>query len=373
MMFMPVFMLFYNDLGLELRQITLLQSTYYLTIAVFEIPSGYLSDVYGRRNTLLLGTIATAIGFGMYAFESSFTWFMVAEILLGVGMSFVSGTDSALLFETLKAGGKESQYIHHEGRVVAIGNFAEGMAGILGGLLAGWSLRYPYIGQCVISLLAVPVAASLKEIPSHINRKSQPVGAILKYLRYEAKDLTGMILFSSVLGAATLLMAKIFLQPTFRELNMPVFWFGVAWTALQFLVGISAYFSSRADRRFGRRNMVWTMWLLIAAGFWLVAAVPGYAVLCVLALFYLVRGLATPLLRSYINLLTPDHMRATILSIRSFVIRCMAAVVSPLLGWMADVYTLRYALILAGIMFLLMGGITLLMLIRLRAFDRLTS
>ena len=60
--------------------------------------------------------------------------------------------------------------------------------------------------------------------------------------------------------------------------------------------------------------------------------------------FYIVRGFATPILKGYINQITFSEMRATVLSIRNFVIRLMFAAMAPLVGWLHDLYSLSIAL-----------------------------
>ena len=77
--------------------------------------------------------------------------------------------------------------------------------------------------------------------------------------------------------------------------------------------------------------------------------------LLVLYLFYLVRGYATPVLKDYINRVTASHIRATVLSVRNFIIRLIFALAGPLLGWVKDVYSLPQALLLAGVIFLVFG------------------
>ena len=67
-----------------------------------------------------------------------------------------------------------------------------------------------------------------------------------------------------------------------------------------------------------------------------------------LFLFYLVRGIATPILKNYINQYAQSEIRATILSVRDFIIRIIFAVVGPLLGWITDNINLESAFILAG-------------------------
>ncbi|MFV0376109.1 MAG: hypothetical protein ACK5JD_02265, partial [Mangrovibacterium sp.] len=69
--------------------------------------------------------------------------------------------------------------------------------------------------------------------------------------------------------------------------------------------------------------------------------------------FYLVRGLAHPILKDYINRYTKSEVRATILSIRNFVIRINFAVIGPALGYLTDKFSLSLALAVAGTSFLI--------------------
>ena len=55
---------------------------------------------------------------------------------------------------------------------------------------------------------------------------------------------------------------------------------------------------------------------------------------------YLLRGVITPILRNEINIHTSSNKRATVLSIRSFIIRISFAICAPILGYIADNYSL---------------------------------
>ncbi len=78
---------------------------------------------------------------------------------------------------------------------------------------------------------------------------------------------------------------------------------------------------------------------------------PGFSGLSILLVFYLARGLATPTLRNYINVITTSEVRATVLSVRNFLIRLIFAVTGPLWGWITDKYSLQSAIISAGIIY----------------------
>ena len=140
---MPIIVLFYEKHGLGLQDVFILKSVYSIAAVALEIPSGYLADVWGRRKCLILGCILFFFGYLCYSFTSTFTAFLFAEILLGTGQTLVNGADSALLYDTTAQYKKENLYLRYEGRITMIGNFAEALAGIFGGLLATYSLRLP--------------------------------------------------------------------------------------------------------------------------------------------------------------------------------------------------------------------------------------
>ncbi|MTT25093.1 MFS transporter, partial [Parabacteroides merdae] len=84
-----------------------------------------------------------------------------------------------------------------------------------------------------------------------------------------------------------------------------------------------------------------------------------YAGLAILFVFYIFRGFATPILKGYINQMTFSDMRATVLSIRNFIIRLMFAAIAPFIGWLNDMYSLQVALLVSAGIILLPGGIFL--------------
>ncbi|HKL37818.1 MAG TPA: hypothetical protein VJ876_02920, partial [Bacteroidales bacterium] len=73
--------------------------------------------------------------------------------------------------------------------------------------------------------------------------------------------------------------------------------------------------------------------------------------------FYLLRGVATPVLKDYINRIADSHTRATVLSVRNFAIRVLFAGIGPFLGWYTDHYSLASALTLAAGTFFVLAAV----------------
>lgn len=343
---MPIIVLFYEKNGLDLQDIFLLKSVYSTVAVVLEIPSGYLADAWGKRNCLLTGGILFFGGYLTYSFTDTFAAFLLAEVLLSAGQTFVNGTDSALLYNTVQEHGKEHLYMRYEGRLTMIGNFSEAIAGILGGLLAVYSLQLPFYGQALIAFTGIPAALALKEYGGKTKKSNaySEIISILKYSLISNKKLAYSIFFSGIIGAATLTMAW-FVQPVLMQLNTPISWYGVIWTGLNLAVGISALYSDKIEERFGAVKMNLFILLAISGGYILLGFnLDSYILLVILLGFYLVRGFATPILKGYINQLTHSDMRATVLSIRNFIIRLMFVFIAPLAGWLSDSRGIQIAL-----------------------------
>ncbi|MGW8314315.1 MAG: MFS transporter [Bacteroidales bacterium] len=357
MLYMPIVVPFYESNGLSMKDIMVLQAVYSVAIVILEIPSGYLADVIGRKKTLIIGAMFGTLGFAVYSFSHGLAGFMIAEIILGIGQSCVSGADSAMLYDSLLEKGEEKKYTRYEGRITSLGNVAEAIAGIIGGLLAGITLRVPYIAQSFVAFIALPAALTLTEPSRTVPLIKAGILEILRIARFamiQDRVLRRNILFSAVTGTATLTMAW-FAQPFFEHAGIDIKWFGILWTTLNLTVAITSYTAHQVETRLGQRRSVLLIACFLPVGYLALSRFGSAWGLIALYLFYLVRGYATPVLKDYINRVTSSNIRATVLSVRNFIIRLLFAGTGPLLGWIKDLYSLPQALLLAGIIFLVIG------------------
>jgi len=365
MLYMPIVVPFYESNGLSMKDIMVLQAVYSIAIVVLEVPSGYLADVIGRKKTLIIGAVFGTIGFTTYSLSFGFIGFLVAEIILGIGQSCISGADSAMLYDSLLDRGEEKKYTRFEGRITSLGNVAEAVAGILGGLLAGIAIRAPYVAQTFVAFIALPAAISLVEPVRKtllVKAGMMEIVQIARFALFTDRPLRRNILFSAITGTATLTMAW-FAQPFFEYTRIDIAWFGILWTTLNLTVAITSYTAHRVEKKLGQRWSVLLIALLIPMGYLALSRFHLPIGLVVLYLFYLVRGYATPVLKDYINRVTASHIRATVLSVRNCIIRLLFALTGPLLGWVKDIYSLPQALTLAGIIFLIISILTAILFI----------
>ena len=352
MIVMPIVVIFFQENGLSLQEVMILQGMYSFMVATMEIPSGYLADVFGRKNTLILGGIFCFFGFLIISLSFSFWYFIIGEIFLGIGSSFISGADSAILYDSLAESKKENEYTKVEGVAYGIGNFSEAIAGICGGLLAEISLRLPWNVQVVVAGLIIPFTFLLVEPKKHQQNKLaksfKTIWQVVKFSLVENKTLKWLIILSSSIGFSTLSLAW-FAQPYFKSIDMPLKYFGFAWAFLNLTTGFSSINAYRMQGLFSKNSFLILLSLGISTPIFLLSKSTAILGLILITTVYIVRGLATPIMRTYINDLTPSNMRATVLSIRSFCIRVTFALMAPLMGWIVDIYSLGQSFLLLGI------------------------
>lgn len=355
MLYMPIIGLFYADNGLNATQLFLVQAAYSFSSALFAIPSGYFADVLGRKRTLVIGTVFAASGFLIYATIHSFWAFFIAEAIMGIGNSCISGTDSAMLYDSLQQSQNQEKYLKYEGRVTSFGCLAETLAALLGGSVAAvCSYDEVFWLQLLIAIIAIPAALLLVE-PSReklLHKSFRQVADIGMYALFKHKGLSRTTILSSVTGIATLTMAwtvqTFFVESGFTEVHTTI-----VWVLLNLTVALASFFSDSLEKIFGIKKMVLSVVLLLPLGYF-AFGVPLLPISLGCAfLFYFVRGFATPILKELIQNYCDSEIRATVLSVRDLLIRLGFSVVGPCIGYISDRYTFGFAAMAAGGLFLI--------------------
>jgi MFS family permease len=366
MLYIPVIYLFYEENNFKVTELFLLHAIYSIVIAFLEVPSGYFADVFGRKLSLVIGALFGTIGFGVYSFSYGLAGFIAAEVLLGIGQSLFSGADSAILYDTLLSENKEKQYMKYEGRITATGNIAEALAGLLVSILAFEVIRNNFYIQTGITFIAFIASVFLIE-PDTFSQKRRAgyrdIFEIVKITFHRNKKLRNMVFFSSVIGFASLTMAW-FSQPVFLEAGLEKKYFGFAAVVLNGIVALGSILSLRVKNWLSFKGLLFFISFPLSLGYLAIAFKLSFYAFIPMILFYFVRGTAHPALKYYINIYTTSDKRATVLSLRSLLIRIIYSSMAPLLGVMTDKISLEIALTACGLSILFFAGIFMFMILR---------
>jgi MFS family permease len=336
---MAIITLFWKDqIGMSLTQILLLQGIFSVAMLVMEYPSGYISDRIGYRKALNLASILGIIGWGLYTVASTFGGVLIAEIFLGFSMSFVSGTDSALLFESIKGTDEEPFYARHQGRMSGCGQIGEACGAIFAGVMYASAPLTPFVIQVVVWGLAFMLTTSLREPQRVTSAVTSHIAEAWKSTRYaliENKRLRAIILLTLVLNLSSYYPVWL-IQPYMQNAGVPLSWFGPIWAGANLSVALFALVSHRFHLKLGDGRMLILFALVIVVaylGLGLSAGLWGF-------LFYYLltcmRGLRGPMMLTHAQRQIPSANRAGMLSLQSFCFRLTFVCTGPLIGVVAD-------------------------------------
>lgn len=148
----PVMVPFFQSRGLSVADVYYLQAFFALIVVLFEIPSGYIADVLGRKTALVIGSIFHAVGFTWLCFTESFAGLLVFEGLVAVAISLFSGANLSMLYDGQEALGHGPE---EKSRGIAnmhfVKSIAEGSAALLGGFLVVYSFDAVVIANAVFA------------------------------------------------------------------------------------------------------------------------------------------------------------------------------------------------------------------------------
>lgn len=352
MLYMPIIYLFYNENGFAVSELFLLHAIYSAIIAFFEVPSGYIADMWGRKKAIVLGSFCGALGFAAYSVSYGLGGFIIAEVFLGIGQSLISGADSAMLYDTLLERREEKKYLKTEGRMAAIGNLSESLAGIVVSLVVFSTYRTYYFLQTGLAVFAWLTALFLIEPQVHGKKMKSGIKEILYILNHSLRTNTALrdfILLAALIGFASLSTAW-FAQPIFKAVQLPANWYGYAWVALNTLVALGSITSAGIHKKLKTNGSLLFMSLPLSLGFISLTFFSDYLIAMPLLILFYVRGTAHPILKNEINKLSASSHRATILSIRSLLTRILFFTLGPVLGYLTDAISLNAALALTGLL-----------------------
>jgi MFS family permease len=336
---MAIITLFWKDqIGLSLSDILLLQAIFSLATLLMEFPSGYLSDRMGYRFALNLACLFGITGWTTYTLASSFAGVLAAEIQLGISYAFISGSDSALLYETLRHHGREEDYAKHDGRMTAWAQAGEAAGAIGAGALYAWFPLLPFLLQIAVWISALAICRNLKEVPSAPRQTTSHLQEALGIARKAFVQNSGLrysILLAALLGLASFYPVWL-IQPYMQSHNVPLAWFGPIWAVANLCVSFGSLISHRIQYHLGARGTPLLLLALIAAGYAGLAfsqVAWGFAFYFMLTIM---RGIQGPFLRLALQKQSERHERASILSLKSLVFRLGFVITGPLVGMLAD-------------------------------------
>ncbi|WP_227131176.1 MFS transporter [Halorubellus salinus] len=355
----PIMYLFLIAQDLSFTQIAILEATYNVTTVVGEVPTGYVGDRVGRRNSLLVGTVViagTLVGIGL---AESFPAFVVLYAVWSMGYNFRSGSEDAWLYDTVTDDVDEGAFATVRGRGESVSLAVGAAAAVVGGYLGSVDLSYPWFVAAAVTTVGAVVLLTMDDPETYENADTDALGLgrILDIVRktLARRNVRALVVYYYVLYAAVTYLVFVFLQPVFETVVVDL---GVAAARVESLLGwfYAAYSLVGAALSYytgAIRDVVGMRTWFLALPFVVGTALVGMAVVPVLALptFLVARGLAD-VTRSFAGQYVNDRVdtvgRATVLSAMAMVSGLTVVPFQLGTGVVSDVVSPLVALAVAG-------------------------
>jgi len=354
--YLPFIVYYFQELGFSLGQIAMLQAISAITVFIFEIPSGYIADKIGRKNSLIMGVIFQLIGVIILYNSQNYLMLIIAHIFNGLSWAFVSGADSALIYDSLILLKRESEYKRIGGKANFFGEIAIIISAILGSLIVGFGIKQTILLTLIGYTILVFVTFSFVEPPREITKKHKiheevsDLFAIVKKSLHN-KKLLGLFCYSFIILGISSTVFVIY-QPYFRATTLPLQYYGYIFAAFSIFAAFTALKAHDIEKKIG------VYWSLLLMPLFLVGALIGASLVFMWAGFMffflreLVRGYIYPVIGDYTNRIISSNERATVLSIGSMFSRLGFAIISTTFGFLTNNYGLKVMLLVTGALLL---------------------
>ena len=150
--------------GFSLAQIGAAETVFHLVSLIFEIPSGALADVVGRKKTLLISCVMRIIANIAMIASNNCALVCVSIAFSALHYNCMSGSDDALAYDSLKSAGEEGSFERYASNQLVIYRVCDGLSTLTAGLALVLGYRIAYASGIFFSLVQGFFLCGLTEI-----------------------------------------------------------------------------------------------------------------------------------------------------------------------------------------------------------------
>lgn len=374
--FEPFLILFFLEKGLSFLQIGILYSILEITRNIFEIPSGFLSDILGRRKTLASSFGVYIVSFVVFYYSEEYVFLALSMILFALGDAFRTGTHKAMIFAYLTHKGWKDQKVHYYGNTRSWSQMGSAISSLVAGAIVFYQGNYrsifliaiiPYVID-MVNVATYPKVLEGNSLSSKNRKKTakkvwQTVResftnpSILKSLAntssysgfYKAvKDYLQPFIKTMVLATPLLL--------AYSDKQRAAIFIGIIYFVLYFVTSMVSRSSGKFKDRFSTFYKPLNFTLVIGFAIGILGGIAfGYELYALAILFFIgifiMENLRKPIGMAYLANKLDNKAMATALSVESQIKSLFAAFIAPLLGYLSDCFGIGIGLsIIAGLL-----------------------
>ncbi len=356
--------IFLLDAGLSNAQAFLANAFFTVGQVVFEIPTGIVADLKGRRLSYLLGTLTLAASTFLYLFawmtHAPFWAWAVSSVLLGFGFTFFSGATEAWLVDALAFAGYKGELEAVFAKAQSVSGIAMLAGSVAGGLIAqSTDLGVPYIVRAILLLATFIVAFLFMKDWGFSPKKSVNLGKDVRALFVNSFELglrkptIRWVMLATPFVSGVGFYVFYAMQPHLLALYGDPLAYGVAGLAAAIVAGsqfLGGFLAPAVRRLFTHRTTGLLVGTVASVAFLILLGLTNDFWLAILfvSVWGLLSAATRPMRQAYLNALIPSEQRATVLSFDSLLGSVGGVVIQPVLGRAADLYSYATSILISG-------------------------
>lgn len=342
---------YYRDvMGIGFKEFLIGEAAFAAVVVLLEVPTGWISDVWKRKNVLLLGALVNMIGYSCLLYGKGLLWAIIGQAIIGVGVSLISGTHTAFLYDSLLSAGREAEFRKREGTRGGIQFYSVAAASVVGGFMYVIDPHLVAMAS-VVALFGAMVCAFLMDEPERHKKRPEkhPIADMLETARYALRghaEIGFIILFAAAFFCSTKMIMWT-QQPYYMAVGIHESLFGVLMACGFMLAGISSQLGHKLDGKQGGNIRIligaWVAALLVCVGAAIHVGISGVALLMLGG--SCLYGITGPRVSEAINNRVGSERRATILSTQNLMVSLCFIPVSWVVGIVSDSFGIAGALL----------------------------
>jgi predicted MFS family arabinose efflux permease len=355
-----IWVLYLGFNGMSLVEIGLLEGIFHITGLISEVPTGVIADLLGRKKTIVISRLFSLISAILMLFSSTFLGFAVSFIFSALSYNLQSGSEEALVYDSLKILNREDEYLTINGRLNLIIEVSSALAVFIGGFLSKNDFKLSYIAAVLVSLCAFSVALRFKEAEdlkeeSKENKKidvKKHFVECVRILKSNKRILNYLTFFSCIyaFSATTYFYNQQYLSD--NGYSRPAISIILLINGL--ISSLGAVLSSKIYKRY-KIKAIASIPVFLSIFIFIIGYSKENFILLTLWIINFFTAILQPISSNLINSMIKSEQRATILSLESMFYSLSMIILFPISGCIGDLFSLETSFRLLGIISLLLS------------------
>ena len=372
--------LFLIDKGMTFTQIGILYAAREILTNLFEIPSGLIADIYGRKKSLASALFIFILSFLIFWLSTNFWLYLFAFIIFGIADAFRSGSHKGMMMDYLKLNNWANYKSEYYGHTRSWSQRGSAISALLAGILIFIDGNY----QNIFIYSVIPYAINFLLIlsyPSEIDRseKKKNKDEISFFNSFQAlyrvlKQKSVLKLVStSAFHTAYLKALKDYIQaimlgialllPSIRGIGIDS-QTGIVIGTLYFLIYLLTAYASqyssvilkKAPTNLARKTLLLGLFFGLACGVFFIYEIWIWAFVA-FSFIFIIENIRKPILTAFVADNVPNELLTSVYSSQSQLRTLFSAIIAFVFGIFADIWGIGIAFVLVSAFLLLLAGL----------------